>query len=229
MALTIYFIHTITGLEKTFDTLTDQYIGREAQSHHISDESLIRRILANKGLTKDVRRHFLENIIAAEDAGADIVQVTCSSVTPVIPCARELVNVPVFSIDEPMAEKAVDKYNRIGVMATNPGTLDPSSDLIRSTAEQRGKEVTVQPLLCEGAYEALLAGEPEEHDRIVRGYFRTLANEIDVIILAQASMARIIETLSSEEKSVPVLTSPPLAMEHLAEYVRNTYGPGPRT
>lgn len=221
MALTIYFIHTITGLEKTFNTLTDEYIGGEAKSHHISDESLIRRILAHKGLTKDVRRRFLENIIAAEEAGANLVQVTCSSVTPVIPCARELVNIPVFSIDGPMAEKAVDNYKRIGVMATNPGTLNPSSDLIRSTADLRGKEVTVQPLLCEGAYEALLAGQPEEHDQIVRGHFRTLANDVDVIVLAQASMARIIDTLGPEEKRVPVLTSPPLAMEHLAGYIRD--------
>ncbi len=228
MALTIYFIHTITGLEKTFDALTDQYIDEDTRSHHISDESLIRRILANKGLTKDVRRRFLENIIAAEDAGADLVQVTCSSVTPVIPCARQLVSIPVFSIDEPMARKAVDNYKRIGVMATNPGTLNPSSDLIRSTADLSNREVTVQPLLCEGAYEALLAGEPEEHDQIVQGYFRTLAYDVDVIVLAQASMARIIDTLGPEEKSVPVLTSPPLAMEHLAGYVRDTYRPGPR-
>ena len=228
MALTIYFIHTITGLEKTFDALTAEYIGGEAKSHHISDESLIRRILAHKGLTHDVRRHFLENIIAAADAGADLVQVTCSSVTPVIPCAREMVDIPVFSIDEPMAQEAVDNYKRIGVMATNPGTLNPSSDLIRSTAVQQEKKVTVQPLLCEGAYEALLAGEPEEHDQIVRGYFRTLAYDVDVIVLAQASMARIIDTLGPGEKSVPVLTSPPLAMEHLAGYVRDTYKPSPR-
>jgi Asp/Glu/hydantoin racemase len=216
---TIYCVHTITGLEETFTDLIHETLTKEVKVHHISDESIIRRVLANGGLSKDLRRRFFENIRAAEDAGADIVQVTCSSVTPAIPCARQLVDVPVFSIDEPMARKAVGEYEKIGVMATNPGTLNPSTELLHSTAQQMQRRVDVSSILCKGAYDALLSGDRQKHDEIVVGYFKELMKKVDVVVLAQASMAGIIDGLEEKERHVPVLTSPGLAVEALARYV----------
>lgn len=219
MPITVYCIHTITGIEETFTNLIREEIPGEIKIHHISDESIIRRILTHGGMTKNVRRRFFENIIAAEQAGADIVQVTCSSVTPAVSCARELVDIPVFSIDEPMARKAVEGYTKIGVMATNPGTLNPSSELLRSTAAQENKSVEIKPVLCEGAYDALLGGDRERHDVIVRNYFRKLEGEVDVVVLAQASMAKIIDTLEDRDPKTAVLTSPRSAIRRLAEYL----------
>jgi len=227
MTPTIYFVHTIGGIEKTFNDLAGELIGPDIKCRHISDESLIRRIIANQGLTKDVRRRFMENIIAAEDAGADLIQVTCSSVTPVIPCARELVDIPVFSVDEPMAELAVGSYRSIGVMATNAGTLAPSSDLLRDKAREQGKDIQILPVLCEGAYQVLLSGDKAAHDRIVSGYFRDLAEKTEVIVLAQASMARVVDTLDEKQRKVPVLTSPRPAMENLAKYLLSQSGNSP--
>jgi hypothetical protein len=40
-----------------------------------------------------------------------------------------------------------------------------------------------------------------------------------VIVLAQASMARVADTLSDEERSVPVLSSPRLGMQRVARLV----------
>ena len=45
---------------------------------------------------------------------------------------------------------------------------------------------------------------------------RALSKDVDVIVLAQASMARVVDALSPEDKPVPILSSPRLAMEHLA-------------
>jgi hypothetical protein len=41
--------------------------------------------------------------------------------------------------------------------------------------------------------------------------------KVDVIVLAQASMARIVETLPQSDKRLPVLSSPRLAVEHIAQ------------
>lgn len=41
--------------------------------------------------------------------------------------------------------------------------------------------------------------------------------EVDVIVLAQASMARVVDGLSAEEKLIPILASPAIAMKKLAE------------
>jgi hypothetical protein len=43
----------------------------------------------------------------------------------------------------------------------------------------------------------------------------------DVIILAQASMARVANTIPSEEQKVPILSSPRLAIEALAMVLAN--------
>jgi hypothetical protein len=40
---------------------------------------------------------------------------------------------------------------------------------------------------------------------------------VDVIVLAQASMARVVETLPESERRVPILASPPLAIDYLAK------------
>lgn len=222
MAITVYCIHSITGLEATFSTLIHEEIAGDVKVHHISDESLIRRILARGKMTKDVRSRFFENVKAAEQAGADVIQVTCSSLTPAVACARELVDIPLFSVDEPMARIAVEGYEKIGVMATNPGTLNPSSDLIRSIAANEGKRVEIKPVLCEGAYEALLGGDRERHDEIVRSYFRTLEKEVEVVVLAQASMAKIIDSLEERNPATEVLTSPRPAIKRLAEYLHSS-------
>ena len=44
---------------------------------------------------------------------------------------------------------------------------------------------------------------------------------MDVIVLAQASMARVVDTLTEEEKKVPILASPPVAMEYLKEILNH--------
>ncbi len=37
--------------------------------------------------------------------------------------------------------------------------------------------------------------------------------EVDVVVLAQASMARVVETLAPEEKTIPIFSSPRLGVE----------------
>lgn len=49
------------------------------------------------------------------------------------------------------------------------------------------------------------AGRAEEHDRLVLTALNNLLQQSDVVVLAQASMARLLPQVSSE---VPILTSP---------------------
>jgi hypothetical protein len=54
---------------------------------------------------------------------------------------------------------------------------------------------------------------------MVAAALQQLATEVDVIALAQASMARVVETFSAADRRVPILASPPLAVEYLAAVV----------
>jgi hypothetical protein len=42
---------------------------------------------------------------------------------------------------------------------------------------------------------------------------------VDVIVLAQASMARVVDTLKPEDKRVPILASPSIAVDYLATVI----------
>ena len=60
--------------------------------------------------------------------------------------------------------------------------------------------------LCKGAFEALGNKDVQTHDRLVLEAIKRNAQTADVIVLAQASMARIVPQLGDQVK-VPVLTS----------------------
>src|SRR3546814_11272849 len=89
-----------------------------------------------------------------------------------------------------MAEKAVATGRRIGVVATLSTTLNPTADLVRRVAAEQGKQIEIVEHLCEGAFEAVMAGDGTTHDRIVGEGLTQGMKGMDAIVLAQASMAR---------------------------------------
>ena len=207
------YLHTVTSLVGLFTDLSKQLLPPDVEIFHMADELLLKTALAQGGLSPFLYRRVADNVRAAEEAGADAVQVTCSSIGPCVDMARTLVNIPVLRVDEPMVRQAISLGRRIGVAATATTTLKPTVDLVREQARLADREVTVEAVLCEGAYAALFGGRPEEHDRIVRGYLQALAGRVDVILLAQASMARVADSLPPDPKRVPILASPRLAVE----------------
>jgi hypothetical protein len=76
--------------------------------------------------------------------------------------------------------------------------------------------------VVESAFDALMSGDAATHDKLVGDALRELAQKVDVIVLAQASMARIVDSMPKQERSVPILSSPRLAVEHLAGLVRES-------
>lgn len=151
---------------------------------------------------------------AAEASDVDLIFSACSSLGPAIDEARKSVSKRIVKIDDPMAELAVQKGTEIGVLATVPTTLDPTVDLIQEKANQLGKEVHLHKHLCQGAFETLMSGDRAKHDQMVLDGARELASKVDLLVLAQASMARLAPMLS-EATGLEVLSSPRLAVEYV--------------
>ncbi|HLX68437.1 MAG TPA: aspartate/glutamate racemase family protein, partial [Verrucomicrobiae bacterium] len=105
---------------------------------------------------------------------------------------------------------------RIGVIATLRTTLEPTADLISRRAVAAGKQIELTSKLCDGAFEALMSGDSATHDAKVSSTLKELSKQVDVVVLAQASMARVVDTLKAEDKHVPILASPAIAVEYLA-------------
>jgi hypothetical protein len=73
--------------------------------------------------------------------------------------------------------------------------------------------VEIVEQLCDGAYAALRAGDRDRHDALVRAGYEALRGRVDVVVLAQASMARILDALPEAGRHAAVLSSPGGAVE----------------
>jgi hypothetical protein len=79
-----------------------------------------------------------------------------------------------------------------------------------------GKKIELTSKLVEGAFEALMAGDGATHNAKVAAALKELSQSVDVIVLAQASMARVVDSLTPTDKRVPILASPGIAVDYLA-------------
>lgn len=214
LPMTLALIHTTSVLIPLFSTLCRQHLPG-TDFYHVVDESLIKNTIRSGSLSAATVRRLAGYVQSAQEAGADAVLVTCSSIGPAVAAARPLVDIPVFRIDEAMAARAVSEGSIIGVLATLRTTLEPTVELIRQTAAAAGKPVEVVTGLCEGAFEAVSAGDTATHDRLVSEGLAGLLEKADAVVLAQASMARVVEQLPAERLTRPVLSSPELAILQL--------------
>jgi Asp/Glu/hydantoin racemase len=208
-------IHTSATLVPVFAQLCKEKLPG-VETFNIADDSLVKNIMAAGRLTASIARRVAGYLESAELAGADYIMVTCSSIGPAVEAGAKLTGVPVLRVDQPMADKAVGLGRRIGVIATLRTTLEPTADLIQRRAALAGKPVDLVSRLAEGAFEALMSGDAARHDATVAAALQELSRQVDVIVLAQASMARVVDTLSAEDRRVPILASPGIAVDYLA-------------
>jgi Asp/Glu/hydantoin racemase len=208
-------VHTSATLVPVFEQLCKEHLP-SVPTFNIVDDSLIKDVIAHNCLRPATARRVVQHVAAAEDAGADFILVTCSSIGRAVETAAALSRVPVMRVDRAMAEEAVATGRRVGVIATLRTTLEPTADLVACCAREAGRNVEITARLCDGAFEALMSGDAARHDELVLAALHELSTQVDVIALAQASMARVVSAIPAESRRVPILASPPLAIRRLA-------------
>jgi Asp/Glu/hydantoin racemase len=216
---TLGLVHTSATLVPVFAQLCKEKLPG-VNVFNIADDSLVKGIIAAGSLTPTIARRVASYLESAELAGADYIMVTCSSIGPAVEAAAKLIKVPVLRVDQPMADKAAATGKKIGVIATLRTTLEPTAELISRRAAAAGKQIELTSRLCDGAFEALMSGDAATHDAKVAATLKELSRQVDVIVLAQASMARVVETLAPEDKRVPILASPGIAVDYLATVLK---------
>jgi Asp/Glu/hydantoin racemase len=186
----------------------------DAELLHFVDSDVLAAVMREGGISDSSERRMAHLAQAADEAGADVIFSTCSSLGPAAGNARPLVRAPIVRIDEGMARRAVERARRIGVLATVPTTLGPTAELIERVAKESGKEIELHSRLAGGAFEALMGGDRDHHDRMVAEAASDLAPDVELLVLAQASMTRLAPDLA-RETGLEVLTSPRLGVEHV--------------
>lgn len=174
---------------------------------NLLDDGLLRLLAAGDTATTGARLADMLRV-AAGIYSAELAMITCSSVP------REMVaglapasGLPVLKIDYPMAQQAVRAGRRIGVAATFEPTVAPTRRLISEAAQEEGLAIEIIQEVAPEAYTALLSGDEARHDELLLAAVERLAGrDVDVVVLAQISMARVLPRLDGMIR-VPVLSS----------------------
>lgn len=220
MCAKLAVIHTTPVTVESLKALAAELLPGVAVVNFV-DDSVLPQLAENGGEVAAVAPRLVQYARFAEEVGADAVLSACSSVGEVVAEMQRAVRIPVVRIDEAMAEEAVRCGGRVGVAATLPTTLHPTLALLESKAREAGREVglephCLEPLCVEGAYARLLAGDREGHDALLVDALGSLAARVDMVVLAQASMARVLPELSGALRE-KFLTSPRLGMARVRD------------
>ncbi len=180
---------------------------------HYLDESILRQINREGGITPAVRFRFQTLIALAAAAKPDVILSACSSVGGMLEEAQALFDIPLKRIDEPMARAAAQRDGSVVVCATVASTLGPTSELLGRFLPE-GKRMDT--LLIAEAGALLAAGDKEAYLNLIASRLGAAAETYETVVLAQASMADAVLRLPEQMQS-RFLTSPEMGIAALAD------------
>ncbi len=160
-----------------------------------------------RGLTPDIRRRAVQELLALADAGAATILCTCSTLGPAAETAADLAEVPVMRVDRPMMEAALDRGPRIAVAACLASTIGPTRALLERVAAGRGVRPEIAEILLAEAWPLFATGDRAAYATAIADGLTRAAPEVDAVVLAQASMAKAADLCTLP---VPILSSPRL-------------------
>ena len=187
----------------------------EAQLMNILDDSLF----SDRGegaLPAFMTDRFIALGRYAVQSGAQGILFTCSAFGPCIEaCANDLAPIPVLKPNEAMIDEACAAGGRIGLLASFAGTLNTMPGEFPVGAD-------VKPVLVEGAFDALLAGDVAEHDRRVLATASAM-DDCKVFALAQFSLSRVAPLLEAR-LGKPIFSTPISAVRELRRRLASQHG-----
>lgn len=180
-------------------------LGSETALISLQDPGILAEIREAGHVTPTAAARLMGMYTAAVAQGADAILNICSSVGEAADAfqpAAAYIGVPVVRVDEDMCREAVRRGGRIGVLATLPTTLEPTRGTICRVARSMGRHVE----LVDGLVDAFGADQAQFR-RLLIGAAKEICGRVDVIVLAQGSMAYVEQDIEAA-CGVPTLSSP---------------------
>ncbi|HCW73149.1 MAG TPA: Asp/Glu racemase [Clostridiaceae bacterium] len=213
----IALIHTVKSVADTFDEKIRETLSEEVKIYNLLDDYLAIHPNEVGEFTKNNKDRLYNDLVNAELTGADLIVVTCSTLTPFVEQFRQHLSVPVIAIDDAMGKKAVTMGSRILVFATAESTVAPTLNKLKKEAEAKGKEISFSDLVNGEAFKALKKSDMKHHDELLKEQAKEI-RDVDYIVLAQASMAHLEDEIS-EITGIPVISSPKLCLEEIRAFI----------
>ena len=208
--MAIGFLHTAAEHTATFDQLVVEYGGFGAERWHLVAPDLLADA-RDRGVDDESLQQRLVETLGGFPDGIDRILVTCSTLGGVAEQLAPPDGPVVTRVDRPMAEAAVAAGSRIGVAYSIASTVVPTSTLLWEVAESAHRSIDLDLIDCESAWKFFASGHSARYVQVVADKIRERAHDIDVVVLAQASLAGAAPLLA--DLDIPVLSSPGLAVE----------------
>lgn len=217
MQKTVAIVHTTPATIESFRQILSR-LAPDLTVRNYVDDSLLPQINREGRIGEDVAYRFFSLVQGAALASPDAMLCACSSVGELVEKADGMLRVPFLRIDAPMARQVAQRGGRAVVCATLPSTLGPTRRLIEREATAQGAGLVLTDLLIDGAGALLTAGDLQGYDALLQENFLRLADDADMFVLAQASMARAVTGLPQALQS-KFITSPESGLTALVSTV----------
>lgn len=215
----VALIHSVKVLANKFDHMLAEYLDEEVKIHNLWDDFLANNPNEVGEFTINNRNRLFHDIKSAEMTGADIIVVTCSTLTPIVDFIRPFIKTPLISIDDEMVKMAVKNSKKLLILATASSTKKPLEKKIKEEAQKINKEITIDFLAHEEAFHAMKALDMQKHDELLMQMAKEISG-YDSIILAQASMAHLDKDIEAITQ-IPTYSSIALCLQQIKETLKN--------
>ncbi len=204
----IAFLHTSEVHISTFSKLLNELEPSLKGRHDVSEVLLADA--REQGLSNSIIKRIEQAIVDAASSGAKLVVCTCSTIGSVAETFRSN-DFTTMRIDRAMANEAVELGERILVLAALESTLGATRELIEASAKTLGKSPKLDVLHIADAWQHFEANDMSAYFETIARALKANADNYDVLVLAQASMARAADLCT--ELSIPILSSPTLGVK----------------
>ena len=198
-------MHTAAAHESVFGELISE-IAPELKLRHVVDESLLADARAAGWIGPDLDERIGRAMFSAASTGAGVVVCTCSTIGGAAERSGDGHDLITQRVDRAMADAAVQLGPKVLIAATLDSTLAPTRKLLDDSADRLGVSVSCRELLVENAWPHFEKSAHKAYVGAIEDAVTANIDGMDVVVLAQASMAEAGERCRS--LPVPVLSSP---------------------
>lgn len=215
MKVGIIYTSTTPESVKSINTEVRKQLGDKVEILNYQDSSILEEVCERGHVTVSAAARLVSLFMQAINDGADAMLSCCSSVGEVVDTLQDFMyytGIPIIKIDEEMCWEAVRLGNRIGILATLPTTMEPTKNALLHAA----CDMNCQVMLVEGYMEGAFGVDRDTFQKRICDKAAEIIDQVDVLLLAQASMAYMEEILAERFKK-PVLSSSRFGAASLAK------------
>ena len=210
MKVGLIYTSTTPELIELVEQEVKKQLGEDVELYSLQDPSVLADVREAGYVTTAPAARLIGMYMKAAEEGVDAMLNLCSSVGEVADSVQDVakyIGVPIVHVDEEMCREAVRKGQRIGVMATLPTTLEPTKGTILRMARECGKHVELVDCLVDCLVDGAFGLDQDQFKARMTEMAATIADQVDVIVFAQGSMAYCEEYIAEKFGKV-VLSSP---------------------